>query len=197
MNTQKNINVSPINRPTFYIYILSIFGFISLICLIWLSGNSKYSLRGGLFSSFLFTILVLSISITAVILIFKSKLSRWLKFVLSIPQFLGITPLTLFIVQLFVVIFIFGAGCRTDFVSPSGKKSIAISESCYMDCSHTVFRHYWILEKEIGSISNNSKRRCKTEDEFQVIWESDETAIRLKENNNYPQSQLKGSLLID
>ncbi|BAY66716.1 MULTISPECIES: hypothetical protein [Calothrix] len=106
-------------------------------------------------------------------------------------------PLTLFIVQLFIVIFIFGTGCRTDFVSPSGKKSIAISETCYMDCHHAVFRHYWLLEKEIGSISNNSQRRCKTEDDFQVIWNSDETAIRLKENNNYPQSQLKGSLLID
>ncbi len=101
MNTQKNINISPINRPTFYIYILSIFGFISLICLIWLSGNTKYSLRGGSFSSFFLT------------------------------------------------------------------------------------------------ISNNSQRRCKTEDDFQVIWNSDETAIRLKENNNYPQSQLEGSLLID
>jgi hypothetical protein len=192
MNTQKNINVSPITRSTFYIYILSIFGFISLMCLIWLSSNSEYSLRGGLFSSFLFTILVLIISIKAVILIFKSNLSWWLKFVLSIPQSLGIMPLTLFIVQLFVVIFLFGAGCRTDFVSPSGKKSIAISETCFRDCHHTVFRHYWILEKEIDSISSNSEKVCKTEKDFQIIWNSNETAIRWKGNN-----QLEGSLVID
>ncbi|MBD2494102.1 hypothetical protein H6G75_07130 [Nostoc sp. FACHB-280] len=158
----------------------------------WLSEKLEYSIRGGLISNFYFVISVLIISIVAVILIFKSNLSLWLKFGLSIPQCLGILPLTLFIIQSLIVIFIFGAGCRTDFVSPSGNKSIAISETCFMDCHHTVFRHYWILEKKIGSISSNADRVCKTENDFQITWNSNETAIKWQDNN-----LLEGSLVID
>jgi hypothetical protein len=190
MSTQKNTNLSLKNHYVFCIYILSIiFGSISWM----LSTNYKYAIRGGLISNFLFYILTLSISITGVILIFQSNLSRWFKFGLSTPQGLGVMPLTWLIIQLMPIILFFGPGiCITNFVSPSGHKSIAIQDACFMDCTHTVVRHYWMVEKEVGEIPLNSGKVCKMGKSFRLTWNSAETAITWQVNN-----QTGGSLVVD
>lgn len=87
----------------------------------------------------------------AILLEFYFNLSRKSKVFLFIPHGLVILILgSLVIIQSLSISF--GLTCRTDFISPSRNKSIAIEDTCFLGCTHTVISYYWILEKNVGQI---------------------------------------------
>ena len=79
----------------------------------------------------------------------------------------------------------------TTFTSPSGTRSITIEDACFMDCTHTVYRNYFILQKQVGYIYLDSGRICRMKERIILEWNKDETQIEWQVNNS------RGTLMLE
>lgn len=147
--------------------------------------SSSYQLRGGLLANLAFLVFTLIILILAIIRVWFSKvLSLQTKFGLTSLLSPGLLFLLWITIQYLFIALFFGFGwCSTTFISPSQKQTITVEESCFMDCTHSVYRNDYIFQKQIGEMYLDSGKVCKMKDKVIWRWNNDETEVTWQVGN--------------